>query len=681
LPKAVLPLFALPLVFAAGCLNSNGEYFGRIAPKKEPVLVFNNQTEPEYLDPNLMTGQPDSRAADLMFEGLTEYHPQTLAPTPGVAEGWQVSDDLMHFTFYLRKDARWSDGKPITAWDAVYSWERLLDPVTASRYAQQLYFVKNAEGYNSGKAKEAQVDVALRAAPGINAAELGRLAAGALVDVIDSDKKDSSGAPITSTNRRRVSALMPLRRAPDLAAEIVVQLTPSDDLHLEDSLDQGKPGWVKVQWPDRDLFGWVPADSVAYPEAGKHWLKVRAQDGGAEGWVPAETLLATVRVLGVRAADAHTVEVTLHSPAPFFLYQTSHSSARLVPRQAIERHGPRWTRPENVVTNGAFHLVEHRIRDKMVFVRSNTYWGRGEVQLEKVILFSLDQIHAVANLYKAGVTDLIVANDMPSEYVAPLRGKKDLRINTRFSTYFYRLNVTRKPLGDRRVRQALSHALDRNEVVSALKVGHKPATGLVPPGLHGYESAVGHEFDVPKARRLLAEAGFPDGKGFPPLKILYNTHEDHKKVAAVVQENWRRNLGIEVTLENREWKTYQKDQHSLNYDIARAAWIGDYPDPNTFLDMWITGGGNNETGWSSPEYDAKLAASGRERDPVKRMQLLHELEAQLNDEMPFIPIYWYSEWEMVKPYVQGWDHNLIDKHVLQKVRVELDKPLAQAGER
>jgi oligopeptide transport system substrate-binding protein len=119
----------------------------------------------------------------------------------------------------------------------------------------------------------------------------------------------------------------------------------------------------------------------------------------------------------------------------------------------------------------------------------------------------------------------------------------------------------------------------------------------------------------------------------------------------------------------------------MNYDIARYAWIGDYPDPNTFLEMWVTNGGNNETGWSSPAYDAKLAAASHERDPVKRMQLLHELEEQLNEEVPFIPIFWYSEWELVKPYVQGWDHNLIDKHVVHKMRVLLDTKFAQAGEK
>ena len=671
LHKGVLSLSAL--LIASGCLDSNGEYFGRIVPKKEPVLILNNETEPEYLDPQLSIGHPDARAADLMFEGLTEYHPKTLAPEPGIAERWDISEDLIRFTFHLRKDARWSDGTPITAWDAVYSWERILDPVTAARYAQQLFFVRNAEAYNSGKAREAQVDVALRTDRRADAPEVARLPAGTIVDVLDGHA--------TSSNRRRVTAATPLRRTPEPAGEIVTQLNPADDLHLEDSLEQGKQGWVKVQWPVRDLFGWVPADAVVYPEPGKNWVKVRAQSGGAEGWVLAEALLATYRVIGMRVPDPYTFEVTLHSPAPFFLYQTSHTSARMVPRQAIERHGPRWTQPENVVTNGAFHLVEHRVRDKMVFLKSPTYWGRDHVQLEKVILYTLDQHHAVTNLYKSGETDLIVAIELPTEYVAPLMGKKDMRIGTRLNTYLYRLNVTRKPLDDKRVRQALSHALDRREVNAALKVPHVAATGLVPPGLEGYTPAVGHEFDVPKAKRLLAAAGFPDGRGFPEMRILYNTREDHKKVAAVVQENWRRNLSINLTLENREWKTYQKDVRSLNYDVARAGWIGDYPDPNTFLDMWITDGGNNNTGWSNAAYDAKLAAAGRERDPAKRMQLFRELEAQLNDEVPFIPIYWYAMWELVKPYVQGYESNMIDKHPLQKVRVVLETPLAQAGGR
>jgi oligopeptide transport system substrate-binding protein len=213
-------------------------------------------------------------------------------------------------------------------------------------------------------------------------------------------------------------------------------------------------------------------------------------------------------------------------------------------------------------------------------------------------------------------------------------------------------------------------SIDRRDVVAILKAGQIPANHLVPPGLPGYIPAEGPDFDPAAAAALLAEAGFPGGEGFPPLRLLYNTLESHKLVAAIVQDQWKRHLGIEVELENREWKTYLKAVDALDYDVARAGWIGDYLDPNTFLDLWVTGGGNNRTGWGEPEYDQLILDAATEPDPVVRATILAEAEALLNEQMPIIPIYWYVWTEVLQPSVRGHHANLLDQHPLSSVWLE-----------
>jgi oligopeptide transport system substrate-binding protein len=661
-----------------GCDPGRGGYFGRVVPKRSATFVFNNGAEPEYLDPGLMSAVNDARIGDAMFEGLTEYHEKTLTPVPGVAHRWEVSEDGRTYTFHLRRSARWSDGRPVTARDFLYSWERVLDPVTGARYAQQLFFIDNAEAYNASRVKQAREALSLRGGASISAPVVGAIAAGAVVEVLDSSLREPDGSPLLDTNARGVRRSGTLWEGADppppatRSGAGTVPVAPDDVVHLEDPFAEAPSGWVKVALPSRDKVGWLPEDELVVPHGGRHWLKVRAKTAPSSvGWVEASTVLATVDTLGVRAPDPYTLVVTLHSPAPFFLFQTSHSALRPVPRQAVDRWGPRWTRPEHIVTNGPFHLIEHLVRDKIVLRRSDSYWDRANVQLERVVAYAIDAGQVSANLYRTGETDVMTANELPTEYIPAVRGKRDFRYGTQLATYYYQVNVTRGPLADKRVRQALSFAIDRRAIAEALQSRPVPATGIVPPGLVGYTPAVGHRFDPARAARLLRDAGYPGGRGLPTITLLYNTTEGHKLIAAAVQESWRRHLGLDVRLENREWKTFLKDVRSHDYDIARGGWVGDYPDPNTFLDLWSSTSGNNSTQWSSKDYDETLTAASRERDPKRRMELLHRLEELLNDEVPVIPIYYYSYYDLVKPYVRNYHYTLIDKHPLQRVRLEL----------
>jgi len=208
--------------------------------------------------------------------------------------------------------------------------------------------------------------------------------------------------------------------------------------------------------------------------------------------------------------------------------------------------------------------------------------------------------------------------------------------------------------------------IDRQAITrDLLRAGQIPATWFT-PAMHGYEPPAGLAYDREEARRLLAEAGFADGKGFPQAELLYNTLEAHKLIAENVVQQWRENLGITVSLRNSEWKVYLNDVQHLQYQIARAAWIGDYVDPNTFLDMFVTGGGNNQTGWSNARYDELIAQAARERDTTKRAAIFVEAEKLLiEQEMPVIPIYIYVKKGLLRDTVGGFYENVRDQHPFQ----------------
>jgi oligopeptide transport system substrate-binding protein len=207
-------------------------------------------------------------------------------------------------------------------------------------------------------------------------------------------------------------------------------------------------------------------------------------------------------------------------------------------------------------------------------------------------------------------------------------------------------------------------------VADVLRGGQLPAFCLTPAGTAVYTCRTQLHEDVAEAKRLLAEAGYPDGKNFPTVELLYNTLEAHRIIAEAIQQMWKKNLGIDMRLVNQEWKVYLDSQRTLNYQICRASWIGDYVDPNTFLDLWVTGGGNNETGWSNPEYDRLIAEAARTTDPQQRLEVFQKAEAILLDELPMIPIYFYTHVHARRPEVKGWYPTILDYHPYQYVYLE-----------
>ena len=370
--------------------------------------------------------------------------------------------------------------------------------------------------------------------------------------------------------------------------------------------------------------------------------------------------------VGVRAVDPRILEVTLNDPTPYFLSMQMHFTYFPVHRPTIERFGridernTKWTRPGNLIGNGAFTLKRWIPNNALEVVKNERYWNAAQVRLPRIVFYPIDNIMTEERSFRTGQLHLTSSVPIPKIAVYQSQNPDLIHLDPYLATYFYRLNVTRAPLNDVRIRRALAMSIDRKSLVeNVLKGGQLPAYALTVPGAGGYTCASAIEYNVQEARRLLAEAGYPDGQGMPRIELLYNTSESHKLVAEALQRMWKKNLGIDIALVNQDWKVYLATLKNLDYQIARAGWIGDYNDPNNFLECFLTNGGNNRTGWSSKEYDDLIAEATRTPDNEARLAIFQRAERILLDEVPIIPIYYYTQIYLKSAAVQGWHSNLL----------------------
>jgi len=380
--------------------------------------------------------------------------------------------------------------------------------------------------------------------------------------------------------------------------------------------------------------------------------------------------------VGVTAPDPQTLVIDLNAPTSYFLSMLSHFAWFPVHRPTILAHGEidtigsDWTRPGNLVGNGPFTLTEW-IHNKHISVsKSATYWDHQQVSLNGIRFYPIGDHAIEERAFRAG--QLHVTGTIPIDRIAHYQKNAPelLHLDPYLGCYYYLFNVRRKPLDDPRVRLALAKAINRQQIVDyVIKGDEAPALHFTPPDTAGYTSRAVITESVEEARKLLAEAGFPDGNGFPRLTLLYNTADAHARIAAVLQQMWKQNLGIEITLVNMEWKVYLQQTQSGQYDIARAGWIADYVDPTTFLDLWMTGGGNNRTGWSNPDYDALVAKAATIADTDDRYAVLQQAEEILMRESPIMPIYFYRSKSLIAPSVQGWHPTILDHHPYKHVRL------------
>ena len=519
----------LSVIILVGLTGCGGGESNVSAGNKTGTLYWGNGTEPQSLDPQIATGVPEHHIISAVMEGLVLKDRKTLEPRPGVAKSWDISDDGRVYTFYLRDNARWSNGDPHTAHDYAWSWWRALQPALGNLYAYMLFPVENAQQYYEG-------------------------------DISDFNK------------------------------------------------------------------------------------------------------------VGVKALNDRTLQVTLKYPTPYFLQLLDHYSLFPVHQATIEKfgdadqRGTRWTYEGNLVGNGPFQLVDWKINRRIVVQRNPHYWDKENVSLNEIIFIPIENIVTEERMFRAG--QLHVTSSLPADKISVYREAKDpeLRIAPYLGTYYYRLNVRKPQLKDPRVRRALAMTVDRQKLVDNItKGGQLPAYAMTPPGTMGYFPKSDLKFDPKGAKKLLADAGYPNGEGFPPTEILYNTNEGHRKVAVALQDMWKKHLNIDIRLLNQEWKVYLDSESAGQYEISRAGWIGDYVDPNNFLDLFLCGGGNNRTGWCNEEYDRLiLDVAPSMSSHSERLEVFQQAEKLLLDDMPIIPIYTYTTVQLVDSSVKNFDANIMN---------------------
>jgi oligopeptide transport system substrate-binding protein len=376
--------------------------------------------------------------------------------------------------------------------------------------------------------------------------------------------------------------------------------------------------------------------------------------------------------VGIKAIDDQTFQVELDAPVPYFLDLCAFATLLPVHIPTIEKYGDDWIKPGKLVNDGPFLLNEWRLNYRIRLSKNPRYWDAEHVALNTVDALPIENSITAYNFYASHVADLILDKGLtPSSLIPELKLRPDFHAAPFLGTYFIRFNVTRKPFNDVRVRQAFAMVIERNRIVQKItQAGEPPAYSFTPPGTSGgYQPPKMFERNVQKARELLAEAGYPGGKGFPTVAYLYDNKKLNEDIAVEIQNMLADGLGVHVDLQKQEWKVYLNSLSQLDYDFARSSWVGDYNDPNTFLDCFVAGSGNNRTGWTSKEYDSLIAAAAEESDDTKRLSILHRAEEMLlNQATPICPLYFYVGIQIFDGQkFGGIEPNLLDEHPFREM--------------
>ena len=365
--------------------------------------------------------------------------------------------------------------------------------------------------------------------------------------------------------------------------------------------------------------------------------------------------------LGVKALDDHTFEVTLSEPVPYFYKLLVHSSVSPVPRAAVEKFGEKWTQPANIVTNGAYKLKDWVVNERIVLERNTNYWDNAKTVINQVTYLPISSEVTDVNRYRSGEIDMTY-NNMPIELFQKLKKEipNEVHVDPYLCTYYYEINNQKAPFNDVRVRTALKLALDRDIIVNKVKnQGDLPAYSFTPPYTDGAKLVEPEWFKWSQekrneeAKKLLAEAGFTAEKPLT-FDLLYNTSDLHKKLAIAAASIWKKNLGANVKLENQEWKTFLDTRHQGNYDVSRAGWCADYNEPTSFLNMVLSDSSNNTVHYKSPAFDKLIADTLKATDDAQRSELYSQAEQLLDKDSAIVPVFYYVNARLVKPWVGGY---------------------------
>jgi oligopeptide transport system substrate-binding protein len=378
--------------------------------------------------------------------------------------------------------------------------------------------------------------------------------------------------------------------------------------------------------------------------------------------------------VGIKARDPLTLEITLKAPCPYLPSLAAHQVWFPVPRSvvlkygAMDQRGTGWTKPGHLIGNGPYTLRQWSPNDRIVVEQNPRYWDAGRNTLSQVVFFPNEDIAVDENNFRAG--QLHLTWDLLPDRIAHYRqtAPEVLRVDPLSESFFLRFNVNKPPLNDPRVRQALARAIDREAIARDILQGsQRPAYALTPPDTAGYTPSARIPTDYAAARQLLAAAGYPGGKGFPHLEVQLNSDAINAKILEAVQQMWHRELGVDVTLANEDFRVWLDNLRTGSYQISRSRWIADYNDPSTYLDIFKSNSGSNWTGWSNREYDRLNDEATRTLDLPRRYDLLRQAEAILLADGPIAPIFFGSRTYLIQPYVTGWVPSLLGIHRYQYV--------------
>ncbi|KFX07410.1 peptide ABC transporter substrate-binding protein [Pectobacterium betavasculorum] len=364
--------------------------------------------------------------------------------------------------------------------------------------------------------------------------------------------------------------------------------------------------------------------------------------------------------LGVKAIDDHTLEVTLSEAVPYFYKLPVYVAMSPVNKTAIEKFGDKWTQPQNWVGNGAYKLKSWVVNEKMVLERNPQYWDNAHTVINQVTYLPIASEVTDVNRYRSGEIDMTY-NQLPIELFQKLKKEipDEVKVNPYLCTYYYEINNQKPPFNDVRVRDALRMGLSQDILTNKVKnQGDIPAYGFVPPYIDGFNAQTPEWFTWSQAKRneeakkLLAEAGYTKQKPLT-FNLLYNTSDLHKKIAIAAASIWKQNIGVDVKLENQEWKTFLNTRHQGTYDVARGGWCADYNEPSTFLNSMLSDSSSNTSHYKSKEFDALVAKSLQVKTDEERANVYQQAEALLNKDAVIAPVYYYANTRLVKPYVGG----------------------------
>lgn len=461
-----IAFLAVSLFLSAGCTSSaSNRYWGKTVAPTDNVLRYISGSEPESLDPAFGTGQPEARVYMALYEGLLEYHPKTMEPIPALAERWEISSDGTEYLFHLRRGAKFSNGDPITAKDFVYTFRRSLSPEVASRNANLGYYIKNSEAYNSGGmfVKDQNGQFLLKK------------------DFVKEAEKKASDAPEAKIENPAETETASANFG--AATEFQAYINSPDRLIVKGA----EKARAKELEADPKLKAAVEAGEL---------VPVRAEDLGAE------------------AVDDYTLRIKLYQPAPYFIQLIPHQLFRVVHQPSIERLGKNWMRVGNIVTSGAFMLSVHRPYDELIVVKNPNYWDAGNVKLDAIEFYPLEEATTMMNLYKGGRVDAVYNHIVPSAWLDEIKQfKSEYQDHPEVANEYYSLSVKKPPMDNLKVRQALSLAIDRDALAQFRKTP-KPLTFFTPVGIFPkYDEARNKVFNERlKGENLTSEEWFNQRK-------------------------------------------------------------------------------------------------------------------------------------------------------------------------